>query len=125
MFMPISKSFIDYEPRGTVLIISPFNYPFQLITEALIGAIPAGNICILKASDKALQTVRVMETIISEVFDERLVDVITGNREVVFELIHSDFDYIFFAGSTMVGQIVMEAASKKIIQHFRAIREKP
>lgn len=114
LFMPISKSYIHYEPHGTVLIIGPFNYPFQLIMEPMIGAIAAGNTCILKPSDKTPHTVRVIETIISEVFDERLVDVITGNREVVSELIHSDFDYIFFTGSTKVGRIVMEATAKTL-----------
>lgn len=113
-FMPISTSRIHYEPHGTVLIMGPFNYPFQLIMEPMIGAIAAGNTCILKPSDKTPHTVGVIETIIREVFDPRQVDVITGNREVVAELIHSDFDYIFFTGSSKVGKIVMEAAAKKL-----------
>src|SRR6056297_1366499 len=114
IFMPISKSYIKYQPHGTVLIIGPFNYPFQLIMEPLIGAIAAGNTCILKPSDKTPNTVEIIKEIIGEIFKKDHVDVVTGNREAVSELIHSDFDYIFFTGSTRVGKIVMEAASKNL-----------
>jgi aldehyde dehydrogenase (NAD+) len=114
VFMPISKSYYKYEPHGTVLIIGPFNYPFQLIIEPLIGALAAGNTCILKPSDKTPETVEIIKEIIAEVFEEEHVDVVTGNREAVSELIHSDFDYIFFTGSVPVGKIIMEAASKNL-----------
>jgi len=114
IFMPISKSYIKYEPHGTVLIIGPFNYPFQLIMEPLIGAISAGNTCILKPSDKTPNTVEIINEVIGEVFKKDHVDVVTGNREAVSELIHSDFDYIFFTGSVPVGKIIMEAASKNL-----------
>jgi aldehyde dehydrogenase (NAD+) len=114
IFMPISKSYVKYEPHGTVLIIGPFNYPFQLIMEPLIGALAAGNTAIIKPSDKTPETVEILREIIEEVFDKEHVDVVTGNREAVSELIHSDFDYIFFTGSVPVGKIVMEAASKNL-----------
>jgi aldehyde dehydrogenase (NAD+) len=114
IFMPISKSYVKYEPHGTVLIIGPFNYPFQLIMEPLIGALAAGNTAIIKPSDKTPETVEILKEIIEEVFDKEHVDVVTGNREAVSELIHSDFDYIFFTGSVPVGKIVMEAASKNL-----------
>lgn len=114
IFMPISKSYIKYQPHGVVLIIGPFNYPFQLIMEPLIGALAAGNTCVVKPSDKTPETVEVIKKIISEVFDEEYVSVVTGNREAVSELIHSDFDYIFFTGSVPVGKIIMEAASKNL-----------
>jgi len=114
IFMPISKSYIKYQPHGTVLIIGPFNYPFQLIMEPLIGAIAAGNTCILKPSDKTPNTVEIIKEIIGEIFKKDHVDVVTGNREAVSELIHSDFDYIFFTGSVPVGKIIMEAASKNL-----------
>jgi len=114
IFMPISKSYYRYEPHGTVLIVGPFNYPFQLIIEPLIGAVAAGNTCILKPSDKTPETVEIIKEIISEVFEEEHVDVVTGNREAVSELINSDFDYIFFTGSVPVGKIIMEAASKNL-----------
>ncbi|HCX04334.1 MAG TPA: aldehyde dehydrogenase, partial [Clostridiales bacterium] len=114
IFMPISKSYVKYEPHGNVLIIGPFNYPFQLIMEPLIGALAAGNTAIIKPSDKTPETVEILKEIIEEVFDKEHVDVVTGNREAVSELIHSDFDYIFFTGSVPVGKIVMEAASKNL-----------
>jgi len=114
IFMPISKSYFKYQPHGTVLIIGPFNYPFQLIMEPLIGALAAGNTCILKPSDKTPKTVEIIKEIIAEVFNDEYVDVVTGNREAVSELIHSDFDYIFFTGSVPVGKIIMEAASKNL-----------
>ncbi len=114
IFMPISRSYFKYEPHGTVLIIGPFNYPFQLIMEPLIGAVAAGNTCVLKPSDKTPETVKILKEIISEVFIEEHVSVVTGNRKAVSELIHSDFDYIFFTGSVPVGKIVMEAASKNL-----------
>ena len=114
IFMPISKSYYRYEPHGTVLIVGPFNYPFQLIIEPLIGAVAAGNTCILKPSDKTPETVEIIKEIISEVFEEEHVNVVTGNREAVSELINSDFDYIFFTGSVPVGKIIMEAASKNL-----------
>src|SRR6056297_1465802 len=114
VFMPISKSYVKYEPHGTVLIIGPFNYPFQLIIEPLIGALAAGNTCIVKPSNKTPKTEEILKEIISEVFKEEYVDIVTGDRETVSELIHSDFDYIFFTGSVPVGKIVMEAASKNL-----------
>jgi len=82
--------------------------------EPLIGAIAAGNTCILKPSDKTPNTVEIIKEIIGEIFKKDHVDVVTGNREAVSELIHSDFDYIFFTGSVPVGKIIMEAASKNL-----------
>lgn len=114
-FMPISKSKIFYEPLGVVLIIGPFNYPFQLVMEPLIGAIAAGNTCVLKPSEKTPHTSQVIQDVISEVFDPEYVAVICGGKEVVTELIHSKVDHIFFTGSDKVGKVVMEAASKQLI----------
>ncbi len=115
LFMPLSKSKIYSEPHGIVLIIGPFNYPFHLVIEPLIGAIAAGNTCILKPSEKTPHTVNILQEIMSEVFADEYVTVIPGAKEVVTELIHSDVDYIFFTGSNTVGRIVMEAAAKKLV----------
>lgn len=114
LFMPISKSTIYYEPHGVVLIIGPFNYPFHLVIEPLIGAIAAGNTCIIKPSEKTPHTVAVLQEVIGEVFEEEYVAIVPGAKEVVTELINSDVDYIFFTGSNQVGRIVMEAASKTL-----------
>lgn len=109
-----AKSYIYKEPYGTVLIIGPFNYPFQLLFEPLIGAIAAGNCTILKPSEHTPNVSEVVEKIINENFDERYISVIKGDKEVTSALINSDLDYIFFTGSVKVGKIVMEAASRNL-----------
>lgn len=115
LFMPISKSKIFYEPLGVILVIGPFNYPFQLVIEPLIGAIAAGSTCLLKPSEKTAHTNQILQEIIEEVFEPEYVDVICGGKEVVTELIHSEVQHIFFTGSANVGKVIMEAASKQLI----------
>ncbi|MGG3523950.1 aldehyde dehydrogenase [Bacillus pseudomycoides] len=113
-FLP-SKSYIIKEPYGTVLIIGPFNYPFQSLIEPLIGAIAAGNCAVLKPSENAPNVSTVINKIISETFDKQYIRVIEGDRETTSLLIHAPFDYIFFTGSVQVGKIVMEAAAKNLV----------
>lgn len=113
-FLP-SKSYIIKEPYGTVLIIGPFNYPFQSLIEPLIGAIAAGNCVVLKPSENAPNVSTVINKIISETFDKQYIRVIEGDRETTSLLIHAPFDYIFFTGSVQVGKIVMEAAAKNLV----------
>jgi len=110
-----SKSYIIKEPYGTVLIIGPFNYPFQSLIEPLIGAIAAGNCVVLKPSENAPNVSAVMNKIISETFDKQYIRVIEGGREITSLLIHAPFDHIFFTGSVQVGKIVMEAAAKNLV----------
>lgn len=109
-----AKSFIKYEPYGTVLIIGPFNYPFQLVMSPLIGALAAGNCAVVKPSEMTPQTSMVVQEILEEVFHENYVKVIQGEKEVTSQLLDERFDYIFFTGSTKVGQIVYEKASKHL-----------
>ncbi|QIH76650.1 aldehyde dehydrogenase family protein [Macrococcoides canis] len=109
-----AKSFIKYEPYGTVLIIGPFNYPFQLVMSPLIGALAAGNCAVVKPSEMTPQTSMVVQEILEEVFPENYVKVIQGEKEVTSQLLDERFDYIFFTGSTKVGQIVYEKASKHL-----------
>lgn len=111
----MTKSFIHYEPYGTVLIIGPFNYPFQLIIEPLAGAIAAGNTVIVKPSRYTKKTESILTKILEEVFEEGHVSVVTGGRETTSELLKLKLDYIFFTGSVNVGKIVMEAASKNLV----------
>ncbi|PFE01276.1 aldehyde dehydrogenase [Bacillus cereus] len=113
-FLP-SKSYIIKEPYGTVLIIGPFNYPFQSLIEPLIGAIAGGNCVVLKPSENAPNVAAVINKIIGETFDKRYIRVIEGDRETTSLLIHAPFDYIFFTGSVQVGKIVMEAAAKNLV----------
>ncbi|GFZ32235.1 aldehyde dehydrogenase [Clostridium zeae] len=110
-----SKSYIVNEPYGTVLIIGPFNYPFQLLIEPLIGAIAAGNCVVLKPSESTPTVSALVKKIIEETFDSSYIRVIEGERETTSALINSPFDYIFFTGSVPVGKIVMEAAAKNLV----------
>ena len=106
------KSYIYKAHYGAVLIIGPYNYPFQLLIEPLIGAISGGNTVILKPSEYATNTEYIVEKIIKEIFDEKYIAVVTGDYRVNSQLLDLEFDYIFFTGSVNVGKIVMEKASK-------------
>lgn len=90
-----SKSHIYQEPYGTVLIVGPFNYPFQLVMEPLIGAIAAGNCAVLKPSEFTPTVSGVMAKMIGEHFDEAYISVMEGAREETSALIQAPFDYIF------------------------------
>ncbi len=103
-----------YEPYGTVLIMAPFNYPFQLLIEPLIGAICAGNCVVLKPSELAPWTSMVVTKMISEVFNPRFIRCVEGGIITNQALLHVPFKYIFFTGSIPVGKIVMKAASKNL-----------
>jgi aldehyde dehydrogenase (NAD+) len=109
-----SKSYEKYEPKGTVLIIGPFNYPFQLLIEPLIGAIAAGNTAIIKPSEQTPNTEKAIVKMIENTFDESYISVVTGSKEIVTELLELPFDHIFFTGSTSVGKIVYQAASNHL-----------
>ncbi|MFS0574444.1 aldehyde dehydrogenase [Sporosarcina sp. 179-K 3D1 HS] len=109
-----ASSFIVREPYGSVLIIGPYNYPFQLVMEPLIGAIAGGNCAVVKPSETAVHTVAIVKKIISETFPAEYICVIEGEREETATLIHASFDYIFFTGSAEVGKIVMKAAAERL-----------
>lgn len=109
-----SKGYILPEPYGTVLIISPWNYPFQLTMGPLIGAIAAGNTAIVKPSELSPHVSAAIERIVSEAFPAECAAVVQGGVETSEELLRQKFDLIFFTGSTRVGQIVMEAAAKQL-----------
>lgn len=107
-----SRSLIYHEPYGVVLIMSPWNYPFQLTIAPLIGAICAGNCAILKPSAYSPNTALVIKRMVAELFGPKYVAVVEGGRAENEVLLNERFDYIFFTGSVSVGQIVMEKASK-------------
>jgi aldehyde dehydrogenase (NAD+) len=109
-----SKSLIVNDSYGTVLIIGPFNYPFQLVMEPLLGAIIGGNCAIIKPSEATPHTSKIVKKIIEETFESRYIRVIEGEKEVTSLLIHAPFDFIFFTGSVKVGKIVMKAASERL-----------
>lgn len=107
-----TRDYIYYEPYGTILIIAPWNYPFQLAMTPLIGAIAAGNTAVIKPSELTQATSQVLETIIKEVFPLEYVSVVQGTIPETTELLAQRWDYIFFTGSVFVGKIVAQAAAK-------------
>lgn len=112
-FQP-AKSYIVREPYGVTCIIGPFNYPFQLIMEPLIGAIIGGNTAIVKPSEAAVHTAIIVKIILKETFSENYVRVVEGEKEEVTALIHAPFDYIFFTGSVAVGKVIAKAAAERL-----------
>ena len=109
-----SQDFIYIEPYGSVLILSPWNYPFQLALCPLIAAVAAGNSVVLKPSELTPNTSKLIKTIISEVFNPDHVSVVLGGVESAKELLSRRWDYIFFTGSAAVGKMVMKAAAENL-----------
>lgn len=109
-----SRSRVVSEPLGGALIISPWNYPVQLLLNPLVGAISAGCTAILKPSPYVPNVSRVIEEMITETFDKRYIAVVQGNREVNATLLDERFDIIFFTGSPALGKKVMAAAAKNL-----------
>lgn len=102
------------EPLGVVLIIGAWNYPFQLNISPLIGAIAAGNCAVIKPSEAAVHTSKVLADLISKYFDSAYISVVEGDVETSQELLQEKFDHIFFTGSTTIGKIVMAAAAEHL-----------
>ena len=107
-------SSIKYEPKGHVLIIGPWNYPFMLSINPLIYAIAAGNAAIVKPSEIAVHTSALVKEIIAEIFNPNEVTVIEGGIEETTHLLAKKFNHIYFTGSPNVGKIVMEAGSRHL-----------
>ncbi|MEF2966442.1 aldehyde dehydrogenase [Paenibacillus sp. M1] len=110
-----SRSVIYPEPYGSALIIGPFNYPFMLVLDPLVGAIAAGNAAVVKPSEFTPHVSAVIAKLIRAHFDEEYIRVVEGGQETTSALIHAPFDVIFFTGSTRVGKIVMQAASERLV----------
>ena len=102
------------EPLGVALILAPWNYPFSLAISPLVGAIAAGNCAIVKPSEIAPNTSKLVADLIANTFDPAYVAAIEGGVETSQELLAEKFDYIFFTGGTKIGKIVMEAAAKNL-----------
>ena len=111
-----STSKIHPEPLGVVLIIGPWNYPFQLLINPLVGAIAAGNCAILKPSDNTRNTAQIIEKIISNIFPQNYVSVAQGPGAMVGPMLIEKyaFNHIFFTGSPNVGKQIMAMASKHL-----------
>lgn len=102
------------EPLGTVLILSPWNYPALLALAPLIGAVGAGNCAVLKPSSNTPHTSVLLARIVEAAFDPRHVTVLTGDHNVSDALLNERFDLIFFTGSPAVGRRVMQAAARHL-----------
>ena len=109
-----SRSKIYFEPLGIGLIIAPWNYPFQLTINPLIGAISAGCCAVLKPSPDTPNVARVIEEMISEFFPSEYISVVQGGKDTNQELFKFPFDVIFFTGSPGVGKVVMKAAAEHL-----------
>ena len=109
-----SSSYIKYEPKGVVLIISPWNFPFNLTFGPLASAIAAGNTVIIKASEHTPHTAALMKKMITEIFDENEVVVLEGGVPTSQALLELPFNHIFFTGAPSIGKIVMRAAAKHL-----------
>ena len=109
-----AKSLTVSEPYGVVLIMSPWNYPFLLTVEPLIGAIAAGNCCVVKPSAYSPATSAVLRDILAECFPPEFVAVVEGGRAENQALLDQKFDYIFFTGGVEVGKEVMTRAARHL-----------
>ncbi len=107
-----ASAWVQPQPLGVILIISPWNYPFQSALSPLVGAIAAGNCAIIKPSEHAPHTSAIMANLIAEIFDPSYIAVIEGDVTVGQKLLNEKFDHIFFTGSTTVGRLVMQAAAQ-------------
>lgn len=109
-----ATSHIYPEPYGVTLIMSPWNYPFQLAMTPLIGAISGGNCAVLKLPEYTPTVSSVIAELIEDIFPPMYVTTVVGGREENTALLKEKFDYIFFTGSPTVGKVVMKAASKHL-----------
>ena len=113
-FLPTSKSILHYEPKGRVLIFSPWNYPFLLLVNPIISAIAAGNVIIAKPSHKTPHVSAFLAKLFKSIFPENEIALIEGNgSEIGDKLLQLPFDHVFFTGSPKVGAHIAEMAAKQ------------
>ncbi len=110
-----ASSHIEHMPYGVSLIISPWNYPVQLALLPLVGAISAGNCVVIKPSEYSSQTAAALDEMINTNFDPDYIRLVQGDAATSKQLLEEPFDFIFFTGSTRVGQEVMKTAAKQLI----------
>lgn len=108
------SSFVQRDPYGVVLIIGPFNYPFQLSILPLVAAISAGNCAVIKPSELTPKTSELISTLIPKYMDQRAFKVVLGAIPETGALLAEKWDYIFFTGSDVVGKIVAKAAAENL-----------
>ena len=109
-----AKSYVYSEPYGVVLIISPWNYPFNLSISPLVAAIASGNCAVIKCSKKSKNTSKIIRDIINKTFEEEYIYCVDSELDYD-EILHQRYDFIFFTGSARVGKIIMSVASENLI----------
>ncbi|MFP2926989.1 aldehyde dehydrogenase family protein [Pyxidicoccus sp. 3LG] len=114
MLLAGSSSHVRYEAKGVVLVLAPWNYPFQLLMAPLLAAIAAGNTVICKPSEKTPNTSRFLARLVKDVFPENEVALFEGGADLAEALLELPFDHIFFTGNPRIGQKVMQAAAKHL-----------
>tara|TARA_B100000965_G_scaffold374788_1_gene366360 strand:- start:239 stop:1618 length:1380 start_codon:yes stop_codon:yes gene_type:complete len=116
--VPISlrpaQAFVQPDPLGCILIIGPWNYPFSLTLQPLVGAFAAGNTAVLKPSEHAPHVSHLIKKLIEKYFQQNITKVIEGDGQIAANLITQKFDHIFFTGGENIGKKVMEAAAKNL-----------
>ncbi|MCG8313578.1 MAG: aldehyde dehydrogenase [Pseudomonadales bacterium] len=114
MWAQPGRSRIECTPLGVTMIMGPYNYPFLLCIQPLIGALAAGNTVVMKPSSLNPATADVIEKMMQEMYNDEYVKVFKGSTEVTNELLKQRFDHIFFTGSPRVGKIIMAAAAQHL-----------
>lgn len=110
----LDETFVQSEPYGVVFVLGAWNYPVQLTLSPVVGAITAGNCVIVKPSELAPKTASVIQKLIPKYLDSECYHVVTGGPTETSEMLKEEYDYIFYTGSTRIGQIVREAANKHL-----------
>lgn len=114
LFHQLASSWVQPEPFGVTYVVAPWNYPFQLALSPVVGALAAGNTCILRPSRMSENTARVMEKLVNNNFDESYFKVVLSDITQSNALLEQKFDYIFFTGSPDVGRQIYAAATKNL-----------
>ncbi|MBM72452.1 MAG: aldehyde dehydrogenase family protein [Crocinitomicaceae bacterium] len=109
-----TRHYVKPEPKGRILIISPWNFPVILTLRPLIGALAAGNTVVVKPSEHTPSTSLVLQKLIGETFSKDVVSVVLGGPEEAAKLTAQDFDHINFTGGTEIGKLVMRAAAERL-----------
>ncbi|MGI4740952.1 MAG: aldehyde dehydrogenase family protein [Janthinobacterium lividum] len=109
-----TKSWVQAEPKGVVLIIAPWNYPFYLALDPLVSAIAAGNAVVIKPAEQTPATSALLRQLVEELFPANEVLVLEGGKDVATELLRLPWNHIFFTGSPQIGKLVMHAAAEHL-----------
>ena len=109
------NAILTYEPLGCVLIIGPWNYPFSLTLQPLISALAAGNTAVLKPSENAKNSSKLIKTLINKYFPKNIVEVVEGDGSIAEDLTNKCFDHIFFTGGGEIGKKIMKSAASNLI----------